>query len=107
MLSSSERRSSERPCPPSNLPRMDTSGRHASQLRIPQAIETTASAYLRPEHCETDVRERLTAYRNAVATRDDLVLEAKDLGLSEVEISQLSGHSRNTVRTILRRKKAG
>ncbi|WP_328380591.1 hypothetical protein OHB13_37935 (plasmid) [Streptomyces sp. NBC_00440] len=83
---------------------MNQSGRDASQLRIPQAVETSASVYLQPKRSETDVRDRLTAYRNAVARRDDLVLEAKDLGLSEVEISQLSGHSRNTVRTILRRK---
>lgn len=46
-------------------------------------------------------REQLEKYRRTCATRDDLVIAAKRSGLSEVEIAQLSGHSRNTVRSIL------
>ena len=46
-------------------------------------------------------RERLRAYRKMCDARDGLIIAAKDAGLSEVEIAQLSGHSRNTVRSIL------
>ncbi len=34
--------------------------------------------------------------------RDGLILEAKKAGLSEVSIADLTGHSRNTVRSVLK-----
>ena len=34
--------------------------------------------------------------------RDRLILEAKKGGFSEVAIAELSGHSRNTVRSVLK-----
>ncbi|MGR3936263.1 hypothetical protein [Streptomyces sp. BRA346] len=53
-----------------------------------------------PDNADT-AREKLEKYRRTCATRDVLVIAAKRSGLSEVEIAQLSGHSRNTVRSIL------
>ncbi|WP_143662329.1 hypothetical protein [Streptomyces sp. Amel2xC10] len=55
---------------------------------------------------EDDLRERLAEYGRMRALRDLLVTGAKGAGLSEVEIAQLTGHSRNTVRSILKRNGA-
>ncbi|MFJ5712841.1 hypothetical protein [Streptomyces sp. NPDC093105] len=48
------------------------------------------------------IRAKLTEYRLMCQERDRLILEAKKAGLSEVSIADLTGHSRNTVRSILK-----
>ncbi|MGW0885370.1 hypothetical protein [Streptomyces sp. NPDC002671] len=55
---------------------------------------------------EDELRERLAEYGRMRASRDPLVTGAKKAGLSEAEIAQLTGHSRNTVRSILKRNGA-
>lgn len=48
------------------------------------------------------IRAKLTEYRRMCQERDRLILEAKKAGLSEVSIANLTGHSRNTVRSVLK-----
>ncbi|MER8032049.1 hypothetical protein ABTZ78_24155 [Streptomyces bauhiniae] len=48
------------------------------------------------------IRAKLAEYRSMCEERDSLILAAKKEGLSEVAIAELSGHSRNTVRSVLR-----
>ncbi|WP_285543947.1 hypothetical protein [Streptomyces lavendulae] len=50
----------------------------------------------------TLAREKLREYRVACESRNSLIREAKQAGLSEVEIAELSGHSRNTVRNVIK-----
>ncbi|WP_128802549.1 MULTISPECIES: hypothetical protein [unclassified Streptomyces] len=64
-------------------------------------IERTGVSYVPSPDNADAAREKLEKYRRTCATRDALVIAAKRSGLSEVEIAQLSGHSRNTVRSIL------
>ncbi|MFG2370475.1 hypothetical protein ACGFY9_03220 [Streptomyces sp. NPDC048504] len=59
-----------------------------------------------PGPSEDEMRERLAEYGRMRASRDPLVTGAKEAGLTEVEIAQLTGHSRNTVRGILKRNEA-
>lgn len=47
-------------------------------------------------------REKLREYRVVCESRNSLIHAAKQAGLSEVEIAELSGHSRNTVRAVLK-----
>ncbi|MDO0912929.1 hypothetical protein QQM39_19380 [Streptomyces sp. DT2A-34] len=71
--------------------------------------ETSGPGAHRPQGedaSEDDLRERLAEYGRIRASRDPLVTGAKKAGLSEVEIAQLTGHSRNTVRSILKRNGA-
>lgn len=49
-------------------------------------------------------REKLRAYRITCESRNPLILAAKQAGLSEVEIAELSGHSRNTVRSVIKQR---
>ena len=56
-----------------------------------------------PVPSEDEMRERLAEYGRMRASRDPLVAGAKEAGLTEVEIAMLTGHSRNTVRGILKR----
>ncbi|WP_098245632.1 hypothetical protein [Streptomyces formicae] len=73
-----------------------------SRLHRTYKIERAGVSYApSPEDSADIVREKLEKYRRTCATRDGLVIAAKRSGLSEVEIAQLSGHSRNTVRSIL------
>ncbi|MEW2313372.1 hypothetical protein AB0918_32820 [Streptomyces sp. NPDC006864] len=51
---------------------------------------------------EALIRAKLKEYRNKCKERDRLILEAKQGGLTEVAIAELSGHSRNTVRSVLK-----
>ncbi|WP_159469006.1 hypothetical protein [Streptomyces caniferus] len=51
---------------------------------------------------EALIRAKLAEYRSMCEERDRLILEAKKEGLSEVAIAELSGHSRNTVRSVLK-----
>ncbi|MFY4721988.1 hypothetical protein [Streptomyces sp. LaBMicrA B280] len=67
-------------------------------------MERTGVSYAPSPDSADAVREKLEKYRRTCATRDALVIEAKRSGLSEVEIAQLSGHSRNTVRSILAKR---
>ncbi|WP_406159941.1 hypothetical protein OG298_22570 [Streptomyces sp. NBC_01005] len=64
-------------------------------------IERTGVSYAPSPDGADAARENLEKYRHTCATRDGLVIAAKKSGLSEVEIAQLSGHSRNTIRSIL------
>lgn len=48
-----------------------------------------------------DIRDRLAAYREATADRDGLVRDAAAAGISNREISKLSGISRPTVINIV------
>jgi hypothetical protein len=58
-----------------------------------------------PGPSKDEMRKRLAEYGHMRASRDVLVTGAKTAGLSEVEIAELTGHSRNTIRSILKRKK--
>lgn len=79
---------------------MESSNRDSRSHRT-YRMERTGVSYAPPSDSADDVREKLEKYRRTCATRDGLVVAAKKSGLSEVEIAQLSGHSRNTVRSIL------
>ncbi|MFK0141335.1 hypothetical protein [Streptomyces murinus] len=48
------------------------------------------------------VEKKLMAYRSVCASRDDLVVQADSTGFSEVQIAKLMGHSRTTIRGILK-----
>ncbi|MFB7341162.1 hypothetical protein ACFCZ6_13985 [Streptomyces hydrogenans] len=48
------------------------------------------------------IRAKLTEYRRKCEERDNLILEAKKAGFSEVSIAELTGHSRTTVRSVLK-----
>ncbi|MPY48784.1 hypothetical protein [Streptomyces acidicola] len=74
----------------------DDSGSHRAYK-----IERAGVSYAPSPDSADAAREKLEKYRRTCATRDALVIAAKRSGLSEVEIAQLSGHSRNTVRSIL------
>lgn len=79
---------------------MESSSNFRSRSRY--KVERTGVSYAPPSPDSADAaREGLEKYRRTCATRDALVIAAKRSGLSEVEIAQLSGHSRNTVRSIL------
>ncbi|MEV0604523.1 hypothetical protein AB0I82_35225 [Streptomyces sp. NPDC050315] len=58
----------------------------------------------RREKCgdDEDVERKLLAYREHMRSRDELIGLAKKVGLTEVRIAELSGHSRNTVRNIIK-----
>lgn len=78
---------------------MDSSS-EARSHRAYKMERTSVSSAPSPDSADA-ARENLEKYRRICATRDVLVVAAKRSGLSEVEIAQLSGHSRNTVRSIL------
>lgn len=79
---------------------MESSSSDARSRRAYKIERTGVSYAPSPDNADA-AREKLEKYRRTCATRDALVIEAKRSGLSEVEIAQLSGHSRNTVRSIL------
>jgi len=79
---------------------MESSSSDARSHRTYKIERTGVSSALSPDSADA-AREKLEKYRRTCATRDALVIAAKRSGLSEVEIAQLSGHSRNTVRSIL------
>lgn len=72
-----------------------------SQSHHAYRIERTGAPSAPPTGDADAAREKLESYRLMCATRDGLVIEAKTSGLTEVEIAQLAGHSRNTIRSIL------
>ncbi|WP_219995621.1 DUF6003 family protein [Streptomyces araujoniae] len=49
----------------------------------------------------SEAEGKLVAYRQIVESRDELIREASAQGVSEARIAKLTGHSRNTVRSIL------
>ncbi|MFJ6805672.1 hypothetical protein ACIQRK_06440 [Streptomyces anulatus] len=69
----------------------------------PQAVAPSALPPALDPGISALSREKLVKYRQACESRDSLIAEAKEAGLTEVEIAKLSGHSRNTVRNILKR----
>ncbi|MDI3418579.1 hypothetical protein [Streptomyces luteolus] len=53
---------------------------------------------------EMPVVEKLRAYGEQMARRNDLIREADADGIEEARIARLMGHSRTTIRTVLGRK---
>ncbi|MHB9863433.1 hypothetical protein [Streptomyces sp. YIM S03343] len=84
----------------STLPRMELDRRNMSHTCVPGS-----PAWIAPPPkpaAEAVIRAKLTEYRRMCQERDRLILEAKKGGFSEVAIAELSGHSRNTVRSVLK-----
>ncbi|QKW47918.1 hypothetical protein [Streptomyces microflavus] len=79
---------------------MELDRRNMSQTCVPGPPVWTAPP-TQPT-AEALIRTKLQQYRKTCQERDRLILEAKKGGLTEVAIAELSGHSRNTVRSVLK-----
>ncbi|MFE7538255.1 DUF6003 family protein [Streptomyces rhizosphaericola] len=69
------------------------------ELSVPVLSKRTATPAEPSGISETE--GKLVAYRQVVESRDELIREASAQGVSEARIAKLTGHSRNTVRSIL------
>ncbi|MFB7852671.1 hypothetical protein ACFC34_37440 [Streptomyces sp. NPDC056053] len=85
---------------------MDIGSSGRPRLNVPRAVAPSALPSVPDPDNASLSREKLNKYRQVCASRDSLILEAKEAGLTEVEIAELSGHSRNTVRSVLKQHKA-
>lgn len=91
---------------------MDSDENNANRPHTP-VRRTTASVHHgelpardRNQTLRDEVEEKLTMYGRIRASRDDLVVEGDSTGFSEVQIARFMGHSRTTIRGILKSRGA-
>ncbi|MEI5100943.1 hypothetical protein RB200_23385 [Streptomyces sp. PmtG] len=82
---------------------MDIGSSGRPRLNVPRAVASSTPTAASDSGDAVLSREKLKKYHQMCASRDGLIVESKQAGLTEVEIAELSGHSRNTVRSILKR----